>query len=315
MDDILLQRRIDELTERVGILESAEALASTDKSQLESYLNQITSRHTAFIGQVSAGDYSMLASSKNDYISLQCRKRILRGDEADYREQIDALNNEILSLNAILSAEPSDVRIQEAGYFVSVVDGYEGLLNFDRIYSLTKEDIEGIIREPQLEVGEGIIGKMIDGYKWRFVGVLDTERTRSLYEGMTVEFRTGGNTQLVKATILRRIRLDDGNTIFIFECDTLTPEFASRRVSQFSLMLDNFRGIRIPTAAVHLNEDNRQGVFVRRGSELVFCRINVIRTESDYFLVEDTTNVAGYISLYDSVVVRGRDLYDGKIVP
>ncbi|MDR2531944.1 MAG: hypothetical protein LBC82_03780 [Oscillospiraceae bacterium] len=315
VDDILLQKRIDELTERVRVLEGAETLESTDNFQLESYLNQIMNRHTALLGQISAGDYSAIDTLKNEYISLQCKKRVLRGEEIGYREQIGALNSEIASLRARISASPRDVIIDEAGYFVSVVDGYEGSLNFDRIYSLQKDDIERIIREPRLEVGEGIIGKMIDGYKWRFVGVLNTERTRSLYEGAAVELRTGGSTQAVRATVLRRIRLDDGNSIFIFECDTLTPELASRRVSQFNLVLNQYKGIRIPTIAVHVNDENQQGVFVKHGTEIIFKRINVIRTENNYFLVEDTTNVAGFISLYDSVVTRGRDLYDGKIVP
>ncbi|MCL2698364.1 MAG: hypothetical protein FWE74_09850 [Oscillospiraceae bacterium] len=314
IEDILIQRRIDELTERIKLLENAQMLTSTDNSQLESYINQITSRHTGLLGHIGAGDYSAVESHKNDYISLQCRKRILMGDEMNYNPQINQINSEIVSLRARMSSQPRSVTIDDAGYFVSVVDGYEGEWNFDKLPSITREEIDSIIKHPMLDVAGDIIGKMIDGYNWRFVGVLDTERTSSLFEGMVVDFRTGGSTQIVKATIIRQIRRSDGTSIYIFECDTLTPEFASRRVSQFSLVLDSYRGIRIPTRAVHLNDENEQGVFVQRGAELVFRKIEVIKIESDYFLVEDTTDKAGYISLYDSVVVRGRDLYEGKIV-
>jgi putative membrane fusion protein len=313
MDDILIQRRIDKLTERVNLLESAQTLISTDTSQLESYISQITTRHTALLGQIGTGDYSALESHKSEYISLQSKRRILMGEETDYRTQIIQMNSEIVSLRAAMSAQPRNVTIDDAGYFVSVADGYEGLLNFDKLPAITREEIENIIRNPMLDVADDIIGKMIDGYNWRFVGILSTERTSSLHEGMAVEFRTGGSTQTVKATILRQIRLDDGMSIYIFECDILTPEFASRRISQFSLLLDSFRGIRIPRRAVHVI-DGEQGVFVQRGAELVFRKIDVIVREVDYFLVEDTTDRAGYISLYDSVVVSGRDLYEGKIV-
>jgi hypothetical protein len=65
---------------------------------------------------------------------------------------------------------------------------------------------------------------------------------------------------------------------------------------------------------VHINEDGEQGVFVQRGAALHFRRIEPIVIESTFFLVEDTTDVPGFISLYDQIVVRGRDLYDGKIV-
>ncbi|MCL2636867.1 MAG: hypothetical protein FWD48_00715 [Oscillospiraceae bacterium] len=316
IEDILIQRRIDELTERVQLLESAQTMTTTDNSQLESYINQITNRHTLLLGQTVASDYGAVDSHKSEYISLQSRRRILMGDETDYNEQINLMNSEIAALRAQMSTLPRNISIDDAGYFVSVVDGYEGLLNFDKLMTISREEIENIIRQPMLDVAGDIIGKMIDGYNWRFAGLISTERANALklFEGTTVEFRTGGSTQAVKATILRQIRIEDGMSIFIFECDVLTPEFASRRVSQFSILLDSFKGIRIPTRAVHINADGEQGVFVQRGAELVFRRIEVITIESDYFLVEDTTDITGFISLYDSVVVRGRDLYEGKIV-
>jgi hypothetical protein len=316
VEDILIQRQIDELSERVRLLENAQSLITTDTSQLESYINQVTNRHTQLLGQIGTGDYSAVGSHKNDYISVQCRRRILMGDETDYTAQIIQLNNEIISLRARMSAQPQPVTtndINVSGYFVSVVDGYEGALNFDSLPHITREEIESIIRQPMLDVSGDIIGKMIDGYKWRFVGILDTERTSSLYVDKVVDFRTGGSTRLVQATIIQQIRLDGGVSIYIFECDVLTPEFASRRVSQFSLVLDSHRGIRIPRRAVHVI-DGVQGVYVQRGAELVFRRIDVIVREVDFFLVEDTTDRHGYISLYDSVVVRGNDLYEGKIV-
>ena len=235
VEDVLLQQRIDRLTDRIELLKSAELLMNTDKSQLESYVNQIKSRHTGFLGYINANNYGSVNEHKAEYVSLQSRKRIIRGDEINYREQIFALESERETLRARMSAEPSNVRIEEAGYFVSVTDGYESVLNYDRISSLDKSDIERIIREPVLGVGSDIIGKMIEGYKWRFVGIMDTSRTRAtVFAGAVVNFRTGGNTQIVEATVLDVRELDDGTRIVTFECDTLTAEFAARRVSQFS---------------------------------------------------------------------------------
>ena len=313
--DILLQRRIGELGERVALLEGAAALINTDNSQLESYNNQITNRHSQLLWNINAGDYSSVAQLKNEYLSLQSRKQVLRNDDGlDLKGRIGLIQGEIATLRANMSASPRNVSIEEAGYFVSVVDGHESTLNFDKANALSKRDIERIIREPSVEIAENVIGKIIDGYKWRFIGILDTRRTRSFYVDSVLDFRIGTNPQIVQATVISVRRLDDGTSIFVFECDTLTPEFASQRVSRFSLQLDTFRGIRIPTSAVHFNQENERGVYVQNGAELIFRRIRVMRTERDFFLVEDTTTVPGFISLYDNVVVRGRDLYEGKIV-
>ncbi|MCL2109065.1 MAG: hypothetical protein FWH20_06945 [Oscillospiraceae bacterium] len=315
VEDILIQGRIDQLSERAAILEDAAALASTDNSLLESFNNQITIRHTQLLSQLNEGDYYEIDRLKNDYLSLQAKKQLLRNDEGiDYRAQINSIYAEISRLRASMSALPRNVSIDEAGYFVSVVDGREDSLNFDKVSALQKSDIEQIIRQPTLDVPDDVIGKMIDGYKWRFVGIFDTERTRRFYPDLVLEFRIGANPQTVQATIIGIKRLDDGSSIITFECDTLTAEFASRRVSQFSLSLDSHSGIRIRSESVHFNEDNEPGVFVQHGVELVFRKIKEIRSENDFIIVEDTTDLPGYISLYDNVVVRGRDLYEGKIV-
>ena len=52
----------------------------------------------------------------------------------------------------------------------------------------------------------------------------------------------------------------------------------------------------------------------KRGVNIYFRQIDLIRTEGDYTLVRDTTGKQGYLSLYDSVIVEGTDLYDGKII-
>jgi hypothetical protein len=46
----------------------------------------------------------------------------------------------------------------------------------------------------------------------------------------------------------------------------------------------------------------------------VFKKIKQIISEEDYTLVVDTSDLDGYISLYDTIIVEGKDLYDGKII-
>jgi putative membrane fusion protein len=315
VEDVLLQQRIDRIGERINLLEDAEVLVNTDISQLESYVNQIQKHHRDILEQINVGNFNMVRRHKDEYIRLQSRMRIIRGDSYDYREYINMLGNERASLRSRMSADARDVRIEESGYFVSITDGYESILNFDRIGTLDRNDIEAIIREPERSVSSDIIGKMVDGYKWRFVGVLDTNKTRSfLYEGAEIRFRTGGSMNIVSATVIGVNRLDDGTSIITFECDTFTPEFASRRVSQFHIILEEHSGIRIPSTAISFNDAGERGVYVRDGATLIFRRFNQIKIERDFFIVEDTTEKAGYVSRYDNVVIRGRDLYEGKIV-
>ena len=62
-------------------------------------------------------------------------------------------------------------------------------------------------------------------------------------------------------------------------------------------------------------DDLADKLFVSRSTlSSDFKKIRQIISEEDYTLVEDTTDLDGYISLYDTVIVEGKDLYDGKII-
>ena len=145
------------------------------------------------------------------------------------------------------------------------------------------------------------------------VAILNTVRMGTVFEGAEVTLRVGYSQQDVDAKVVSLKRQEDGSSICIFECDTFSSEFVDGRVAQVKLLMDNYEGIRIPTSAIRI-VDGKAGVYTRKGIEVVFKQIKQIISEEDYTLVENTSNLDGYISLYDTVIVGGKDLYDGKII-
>ena len=100
----------------------------------------------------------------------------------------------------------------------------------------------------------------------------------------------------------------------VFKCDMFLADFIDSRVAQCKLLMEDYTGIRIPTDSIRVADDGRVGVFILDGIVVKFKEIKQIISEEDYTLVEDTTDLNGYISLYDTVIVEGKDLYDGKII-
>ncbi|HBH94107.1 MAG TPA: hypothetical protein DDX91_00020, partial [Ruminococcaceae bacterium] len=86
------------------------------------------------------------------------------------------------------------------------------------------------------------------------------------------------------------------------------------RTAHIKILFDEYNGIRIPSSAIHYNDKGEKGVFIKVGVNIYFRYIDTVRTDGDYTLVKDTTGKKGFLSLYDSVIVEGTDLYDGKIV-
>lgn len=318
--DIALQKQIDELEGQKQVLVEAQKLENTDNSQLESFNNQINNKHAQLLKQLSGDAFSGVETLKSDYLSLKSKKQIVRGTVVNYTEKIIELEGRIATLRSQISAQPRDVRIDEAGYFVSVVDGYESALSYSNIEQMTKEEISGIIQNPAQTSGEQIIGKIIDDYKWKLISSFTFAETQrlaasSVFEGASVKMRVGtGN--IVDATVSSVQRFDDGSSIYIFECDRMAAEFVESRVGQFRLLLDEFTGIYISSRAIEINNETEEaGVYVLNGAEVVFKKIDIIMSMEDYVLAADTSGKPGYLWLYDSVVVEGKkNMYEGKIV-
>lgn len=312
--DLAYQQQIDDLIARRTVLQDAQALVGTDSSQLESFSNQIYDKHSEMMQHLCDGDYKSASALKSDMLNLRSKKEIVKGAETSYAEKIQDINNQITQLKAQISRDPYAVSIGETGYFVSSVDGYEDILNSETVFDLSKEQIEQILAADTAESNPaGVIGKLINGYKWYMVAILNTVRMGTVFEGAEVTLRVGYSQQDVDAKVVSLKRQEDGSSICIFECDTFSSEFVDGRVAQVKLLMDNYEGIRIPTSAIRI-VDGKAGVYTRKGIEVVFKQIKQIISEEDYTLVENTSNLDGYISLYDTVIVGGKDLYDGKII-
>jgi len=145
-------------------------------------------------------------------------------------------------------------------------------------------------------------------------GVIPSDRARTVSEGSMVNLRVGAHPQTVTAKVINTTELDDGYTVFVFECELLSEEFVKKRVTGVRLLLEDYSGIRLPQSAVVFNDKGERGVYILNGSVLVFRQINMLRSEEGFVIVENTAGQPGFLRLYDDVVVGGSNLYDGKIV-
>lgn len=314
-NDLALQQEIESLMAQRSVLVDAQQLVGADTSQLESFSTQIYDKHAQIMQFLYDEDFDSAASLKSDMLNLYSKKEIVKGAETSYDGKILEIDNRISMLRSQISKAPFEISIGETGYFVSQVDGYEDVLNSDTVFTLTKDQIEYIIASEEQEITpSGVIGKLIDDYKWYMVAVLDTVRLGTVFQGANVTLRIGSSQQNVQADIISLERQPDGSSLCIFECDMFSSDFVDGRVAQVKLMMDDYKGIRIPSEAIRFDEDNNAGVYTLNGIEVVFKKVRQIIDEEDYTLVVDTSDLDGYISLYDTIIVEGKDLYDGKII-
>ena len=225
---------------------------------------------------------------------------------------ISSLNARIKTLESRISAEPASVLSEETGYFVSSIDGYESKITYDNIGTITPAEIAETVKNPKTASASGdIIGKMIEDYKWKFAATFTEGQAAVLTENTNVQIIVGADQSEITAKV-ENIEKHGDDYVAVFSADDLNSTIASSRVGRFKLLVDSYNGIRIASSAIHFDKDNNIGVYIKSGTQAQFVKIERIYSSEDYVIVRDTTGKSGYLSLYDNVIVEGKDLYDGK---
>lgn len=310
--DITLTADIKKLQTRIDTLTDAQSLVGTDNSQIEAFDKLVTEKHSKLIAAINSGDYSSVSQLKYELLNLQSKRDMVKGKVSDYSSVISSLNSKIKTLEGRISASPVQVLAEETGYFVSSIDGYESKITYDNIDSITPSQISETVKTPELTMASGdIIGKMIDDYKWKLAATFTEGQAAVLTENTQVSLVLGADQSEITAKV-ENIEKYDNDYVVIFSADDINSVIASSRVGRFKLLVDSYNGIRIASSAIHFDKDNNIGVYVKRGSQAYFVQIDRIYSSEDYVIVRDTTGQSGYLSLYDDVIVEGKELYDGK---
>lgn len=313
--DIERRREIEKINEQIAVLTDAQKLAGTDNNQLENISSQINERHSMIIESLIDGDYSAAQAQETAMLGVLSKREISRGDVSGYKTRIAALRSRLSELQTMLSGDVTDIYADGTGYFVSHVDGYEGKLSTADSGSITADQIDDIISEPDLGKSSGAVGKLIADYRWRVAAVIDSEQLFGCYEGSTVTLRVRSDPTPIEAEIvsITDSGRGDGTSVYVFECDTLTSSVVSGRTAQFKYIVNSYGGLRVSRSALRFNDEQERGVFVVVGGKLVFKKINVEYWGDDYLICTQEDD-GDYLKLYDRIVTEGKDLYEGKVV-
>ena len=93
----------------------------------------------------------------------------------------------------------------------------------------------------------------------------------------------------------------------------MNSELASMRTGPMTVVKKEYSGLKIPKSALRV-VNSKRGVYVLTGMQVKFVEVNVIYSDDDYMICEKQTEDEKVLRLYDEVIVKGKNLYDGKIV-
>ena len=234
------------------------------------------------------------------------------GETADFSAQLTALKAEKDQLAASLPAAKGTLRAEKSGYFVSKSDGYETVLTCENPESITLEYLNGIKAE---NVGENTVGKIVSDYEWYIAAEVSVNESLNFKEGDALTIYTSVKSYPKLPVTVKKINISEssGGAVVLFACNDMNSELASMRTGPMTVVKKEYSGLKVPTSARRV-VDSKLGVYVLTGMQVKFVEVKVLFTDGDYMICEKQTSDGNVLRLYDEVIVKGKNLYDGKII-
>lgn len=299
--DTDLEKKIEELEEELASLKKITGPGTVAAAKPEGISELIKQRYRDSVYYATKGDYSKLTEERQSLSEYMNIMALITEKEEGFDEVITSLETEIEMLKKKVNPPVSEIITDYSGYFVSSVDGYEDILTPESYTSLSADDIKKIISNSDTKSSAGV-GKIIDGYKWRIVGIIDN--SSKLYQKeMQVSLTFASCQDGVSAKIIDIIPTDNPTeSIVVLESEKLIYGLVRHRVERVEMVARNYEGIYVPRKAIRFNSKGEKGVYVKLGQGIVFKKVDVIYEGDDYLLSSNKGN-AEYVLLYDDIIV------------
>ncbi len=315
-----IKQRLSELDNQMEILEKIQNPGTVESAQPANLSGLIDEKYRKIINARERGNLSDISSDGDDLVVLLSTYQIVTDSAINFNVRLADLNKQISSLKATETIPLDSIVSDKAAYFVSYVDGYEEQLSMDKLSSITPELIDEIKDGNTVDDGT-VIGKLISGYEWYAVGVIDnTDIQFSIDDDVRLKFQSTSDEVWGTITDIRETKTK-GKSIVVVKCSDITYDLVQHRTERVEMVRGEFEGIKVSRKAIrfkdieetYVDEEtgvtmkrvvNCKGVYVKLGEQINFKRLDVVY-EGDNFVLSSMNAGTDYVSLYDDIVVEG----------
>ncbi len=314
-----LQEQLALLDEDIALLESAQALAESEYADLEAIEQQLTRKVRQLVVYANGKSTEELRTMHAQLLSLMNKRQVIVGAVDNFTNRIEQLKSERNTLAGRVVAPVGVVRAPRSGYFVNRADGFETYfsVNDDDVSALTAEEVQMALAATP-SASAACVGKVVAEYDWYLACSIDSQKAASLEVGDSLNIRMPFVTaETIPTKVLAVNQGENNQSALILKCSLMSETLSDIRIESVQLLMEEHNGLRIPDKALHFDQNNRAGAYVRMGTTITFRYVDILyHNEKDKYSICAIPNVADkmYVQLYDDIIVEGKDLYDGKVV-
>ena len=304
--------RVNELTEEIEVLESINSVSDPSSVNLDTLNNRIKRSYMNLLSLTDLNKFTSLDSSLNELLMLLSKKQILTGESKGFDSLLATLKTELSSLKSTLQAPTSKVSAPTSGFFIHQADGLENVLTFDCL----EEIDESIFKKIANAASVNAFGKIVSSQNFYIIAKMENDDYLNFSEGDSLILKTSiSDNEELKATVYKiNVSEKKNSAIVVLSCQTMNSQFALVRSAPITIVTEEYEGIRVSNNAVRYS-DGVPGVYIVQGSIVKFKPIEIVyRTETFTLCKKSDDGNSNTIRLYDEVIEKGKNLYDGKFI-
>lgn len=299
-----VQHKIDDINDILSFNDLEAANLELINTRVDDNLN-------ALVMSAATGNYGDIPKTSEELLFSLNRRQAALGDTSSFATQLDALNSQLATLKASLTGVQGEVRAVQSGYFLSKTDGYELSLNANKLETVTPEFLDGLESE---KMAENVVGKIVSDYEWYIAAKVSINDSHNYKEGDSLKIYTSVKSSPVLPVTVKQINTSNTSTeaVIIFACSEMNAELASLRSGPMTVVSREYSGLKVSKKALRV-VDGQKGVYIVKGMQAKFVPVEILYS-TDNMMICEKNDDDGQLRLYDQVIVKGRSLYDGKII-
>ncbi len=320
-EQITVNRNIEKLTKELEILRKIQNPGTQESVQPAALSESIKENYRSLILNRDLGDHGSVENVAETMLVQLSTYQIITNEVENFNQEISDLESELAELKKQPRQVIESIVSPKSAYFVSYCDGYEGELSSKTLDKLTIARISEI--NDNRNANDYVVGKLVDGYCWYLAGVVDNSR-KEYKVGNRVKIRLASSADVFDTEIYDiRDEGDPSQSIIILSCSQFSYDLVQHRAENIELIRGEYKGLKVPREAIRFRtssgeeeetsgdedtgETSEKGVYIRKGEQILFKKIDVIYEGSDYVLSKIYDEDDSYLALYDDILLEGDD--------
>ena len=304
--------RINELKKEIDYYKQLNNRVGLGVNAPSSYNKLIDDTCITFISATREKIGSDFDDALTDLRDAITTRQLAVGEKVSVEVKLAELEAELVSLNQ-KAVNYSTITSPNSGYYIGSVDGYEKSLGYSDVLNVDCNTISSLLASTPDTTPANIMGKLVDNFDWYFLCNIPYDESGKIDVGSTVKVNVPNTTVgTLKCSVVMKGNKDGDNVAVVLKCNIMNRDVANLRIHEIEIVTEDYVGIKIQNTAIR-EIDGQKVVYVKNGNIIQSKKINIVYSTEDFSIIE-IVNDSAYVKQYDTIIIEGVDLSDGKVV-